>query len=71
MLAYADVREPQGASLEDDLEELRELLGVAEEAPPVGAQVDNDDAPAPESQQELQRWLPHEETILGGRWCCC
>lgn len=56
--AYADVREPQGAPLEDDLEELRELLGVAED-PPVDAQVDSDDAPDAESQQELQRLLAH------------
>jgi hypothetical protein len=57
--AYADTRGPEGASLEDDLEELRELLGVAEADPPVGAQVDSDDAPDAESHQELQRLLAH------------
>ena len=59
MPGCADAREPEGAPLEDDLEELRELLGVAEQDPPVGAQVDSDDAPDAESRQELQRLLAH------------
>lgn len=42
--------------LEDDLQELRELLGVAED-PEHDTRTDGDDAPDSESRHELQRLL--------------
>lgn len=55
--ALADARE-QDDSLADDLEELRELLGVAED-PELDTGAQWGDAPDPESQHELQRLLAH------------
>lgn len=57
LCACADARDPNLGPSEDDLEDLRELLGVAED--PAFDTADMDEAPGPESQQELQRLLAH------------
>jgi hypothetical protein len=45
---------------DDDLADLRELLGVAED--PALDTADMDEAPDPESQQELQRLLANKDS---------
>jgi hypothetical protein len=58
-LLLADAQEQVGAALEDDLEELRELLGIPADPSWDTHHHDEDDAPDPESRHELQRLLAH------------
>jgi hypothetical protein len=52
-----------GLNDHDDLEELRELLGIAED-PQHDSVLDSDDAPDPQSQQELQRLRQHLDSPI-------
>lgn len=54
-LLHADAQEQADAALEDDLEQLRELLGIPADPSLDTSADDEDDAPDPGSRHELQR----------------
>lgn len=59
IVLHADAQEQADAAVDDDLEELRALLGVTQD-PTLDTQAqDGDDATDPESQRELQCLLAH------------
>jgi len=64
-----DAQDEEDPGLEDDLAELRELLGVAEEPEGQDTPIDSSDAPDADSQKELDRLLANLHLYTYGLEC--